>query len=465
MDSHYFSAFINATENAEDPVDYLYCSVVTKSMVEYDSLMFGLLKESSGDNDVFYRPYYSGFVIPIDPNGKAKGNFGNDQNYETIRLAAKENGKKRVWFKAHFNDNDSQNVHAPYVEGSLLLAASPMKYFKGKLELREIDPNDAVAIEKEYTSSINLNTYKNKKDVENLINNNIGDISKALIYNIGHANFITFDNDKGQTKMIYDIGLPYRKSYDTAKNDYKGAFHKIKNIRSKMVIISHWDEDHYVGAYINEKNIFDIPWIVTGCSEKGKTNAKRIILHLNNTNHLYMIKRAIDDSSVLGKQSVASVNKNGRSFELYRGEGKSSEISEINRYGLALRIDYNNTQTLMCADIPYRCLPDSIIDGQTYEYVVIPHHASNMTKTSYKKLDKIKSIEYSFVCVDGDEALCNRKNKNNPNKTVPKVKDGDHYKYIDNKTSNNTYFTDDPKHSVVGYECSLDKKSPPCIIP
>lgn len=110
----------------------------------------------------------------------------------------------------------------------------------------------------------------------------------------------------------------------------------------------------------------------------------------------------------------------------------------------------------MCADIPYRCLPDSIIDNKDYDYVVIPHHASDMVKSSYKKLETMSGIEYSFICVKDTETL---------GKTGVLVKDGDHFKSIDKMTNKEVYFTDDDKHSVFAYSCDLSKNNPPIIIP
>lgn len=471
MESSYFSPFIDAVDNAEELVDNLYCSIVTKKMIEYDNLMFGILRESADSGEIFYRPYYSGFVIPVDRYGRAIGKFGDSEAFEGIRSEIIANRNRQVWFKALFINEDSESNGAPYVEGDLLFAASPMTNSNGKLAFTELYPDDDEVTE-DYKKLLNSYTY-NDAAIQALLYNNIGDVTRSQIYNIGHGNFITFEDANGIAKIIYDIGLPHKTSKDnskhnkTAKNKstsnetveskYTLTYKKIKNISSELVIISHWDEDHYAGAYINENNIFNIPWIVTAYdAEEGKTNAKRIMLYLSSIDKLYMIKRAIDDSSVSGKQLVADANNNGICFELYRGEGTSSGITKINRYGLALKIKYNNTNTLMCADVPYRCLPDAIIDNNAYDYVVIPHHASNMVKASYKKLKKMSGIEYSFICANGNDPL---------GRTTDLIKDGGHFDSIKRKTNKKVYFTDDDNHSVHAYSCDLRKNDPPIIIP
>ena len=457
MESPYFSPFINAVDNAEELVDHLYCSIITTKMIEYDNLMFDILRESEDSGEIFYRPYYSGFVIHVDKYGRAVGKLGDDEAFEALRSELIANQNRQVWFKAYFINDGSryEGEGEPYVKGDLLFAASAMTESNGKLVLKKLYPDDNKVTD-DYKNLLNSYIY-NDVAIHDLIYNNIGNVKKSLIYNIGHGNFITFEDSRGTTKIIYDIGLSYRKSYAAVGNEYKRTYKKIKNISSELVIISHWDEDHYAGAYINEKNIFNIPWIVTACkAEKGKTNAKRIMLYLDSIKKLYMIKRAIDDSSVSGKQLVAATNNNGRYFGLYRGEGTSSGITEDNRYGLALNIKYIYTNTLMCADVPYRCLPDSIIDNKYYDYVVIPHHASDMVKSSYKKLETMSGIEYSFICVKDTETL---------GKTGVLVKDGDHFKSIDKMTNKEVYFTDDDKHSVFAYSCDLSKNDPPIIIP
>ncbi len=456
-ESPYFAPFINASKEAGEAIDNLYCSIVTQNMIEYDNLMFGLLSDSAENGNVFYRPYYSGFVIPIDKNGQAKGRYNSDdRNYKHIIEQIERNGNKGVWFKAQFSSDMHDNDGAPYVEGYLLTAASPSKWLKGKLELKEIYPDDT-EIEKDYKKLINDNKYTDKKEVEHLLKKYIGKISNTMIYNIGHGNFITFNNDNNKTKIIYDIGLPYQGSEETVNKDYNCTCKKIENINSKIVIISHWDEDHYCGAYNNEKNLFNIPWIVTGYAIKGKSNAKRIMLYLNSINKLYMIKRAIDDNSVLGDPLIADVSDKNIIFQLYRGES-INKSNNVNSNGIAIRIIYNNNNnsTLMCGDIPYKCLPDSIIKKE-YKYVVIPHHASNMSKQDYDKLDSITKIEYSFICVNGTEKL---------GSTGKNVNEGKRYKkHIFPKTTNNVFFTDNDQHDVFAYECQLDGSCPPKIIP
>ena len=104
----------------------------------------------------------------------------------------------------------------------------------------------------------------------------------------------------------------------------------------------------------------------------------------------------------------------------------------------------------MCGDIPYDCLPDSIVKNNNYDYMVIPHHASNMSQKSYNSLRNISSIKYPIICVNGKEEL---------GRTNVLVENGEHCDEI-RKKSSIMYFTDNNTHSIKGYVCDLLNVNP-----
>ena len=134
-------------------------------------------------------------------------------------------------------------------------------------------------------------------------------------------------------------------------------------------------------------------------------------------------------------------------FQLYTGYGLSSPTTEINCQGIAIRIEHDKIATLMCGDIPYNCLSDNIIVQNEYEYIVVPHYASNMSQDSYYALAKIKRINYPIIYVN---------NKDKLGKTNVDVDNGEHCQNIKKLSSNKVYFTDDDTHSLVNeYICDL----------
>lgn len=294
---HYMSAFMNATPEAGEPVEYLHCSVVSKKMLDYDRTMFNLLLENDNDKEkINYRPYFMEFIIPIDKDGKAKGHHINIAELSEL---TSENG----WFEAKFisNGNNMGSDNYSYVEGGMLTFASPADYISGKLVFQKPEFKRTSKELKTDIEGVYNRIHERKTDEINvLLEDHIRNIKWADIYNIGHGNFITLNDNKDNTKVVYDIGLPYSfpvsKSFSKVKQDFKPAYDIMKKIKAEIVIISHWDSDHYIGAYCNEQDIFDIPWIVTECNPKGQINAKRIMAYLyckknsNYQNNLFFTK-------------------------------------------------------------------------------------------------------------------------------------------------------------------------------
>ena len=445
-DAPYMSAFMNAEEEIGNPIDHLHCSLVTKSMISYDRLMFNIIREShnrdnndrdnnSDDNSetIFksYRPYFVEFVIPVDQEGRTLGRYNRNNDFRNINS---ENG----WFRARFvSSRTSRNsLTNSFVDGELLTIASPEDYLKGKLEYVLNIGNDEV--EKDYSQFL----IHARTDVNSLPYRSTPDIHKVSVHNIGHGNFITLEDEFDETKIVYDIGLPRRSS----KNDYKAAYDKIDIMSPDLVIISHWDTDHYMGAYCDNPNLFMVPWIAVKIKESGKINAKRLICLLA-CHHLIGL---IDPDDLAISQPFKTFSMSVGTIELYRGSGKAGRITAINCHGIAVKMEMPNVSALMCGDIPYNCLPDSILYGKDYKYVVIPHHASNMPKKSYLKLRHISNIEYPIICVNGNEEL---------GKSGVTVEKGKHCDEIMIVSNGNLYFTDDDIHSLKRYECVLEKSA------
>ena len=393
------------------------------------------------------------FVIPVDINGNTKGYYNKNDVLQDINS---ENG----WFEARFvpNSDEDSCINGSYVEGGMLTFASPADYISGKLVFQNpAFKRTSKALRADIEEVYNIIQERKTDEINKLLEDHILNIKWANVYNIGHGNFITLNDDNDNTKAIYDIGLPYAfpisKSPRIMKQDYKAVYNEMKNIKAEIVIISHWDSDHYIGAYENKQDIFDIPWIVTECNPKGQINAKRIMAYLyckkniNYRNNLFLYKGNPKNTQL----AFAEYDDNkSYKFQLYKGHGTSPMITPINCQGIAVRISINDVSTLMCGDIPYDCLSDNIINDNVYEYVVIPHHASNMDQKSYDALAKINSIKYPIICVNNKEKL---------GRTGVKIKKGEHCKNIRKKSGNIVFFTDNNTHSLKQYKLNLSSRN------
>lgn len=433
----YMSAFMHATEEEFEPIEYLHCSLVTKEMLSYDYLMFQILLEIADTKNIdikqLYRPYFAEFVIPVDQNGCARGRYNPNDNLDEINS---ENG----WFIASVaaNDVSGKNIESSFVEGEILTCTSPLKNSKGTLRFkRKFTDSEKNEINRVYS----FHACHSRCDFTNILTQQASSIQKATIYNIGHGNFIALGDSNNEAKIVYDIGTPYR-----AKLSLYDAKDIMKIINPDLVIISHWDSDHYLGAFQANSNIYDATWIAVMIVDDGYINAKRIINYLACRGLIALISPT--DPSI--SQPFAEYNNSGYKIQLFRGSGTSSPITPINCQGIAIRIESSNVTTLMCGDIPYDCLPDSIVKNNKYDYMVIPHHASNMSQKSYNSLRNISSIKYPIICVNGKEEL---------GRTNVLVENGEHCDEI-RKKSSIMFFTDNNTHSIKGYVCDLLNVNP-----
>lgn len=434
----YMSAFMHATEEEFKPAEYLHCSLVTQDMLTYDYLMFQTLLETDNtkikDIKQLYRPYFAEFIIPVDQNGYARGRYNPNDNLDEINS---ENG----WFIASVvaSDISGKNSESSFVEGEILTCASPAKSSKGTLRFKRRFTDIE---KKEIDCAYSFYTRHTRCDFTSILTRQATNIQKATIYNIGHGNFIALGDSNKDTKIVYDIGTPYK-----AELSQYAAKKIMETINPDLVIISHWDSDHYLGAFQADSNIYDATWVAVMIIDEGYINAKRIINYLA-CRHLIALISPTDPSI---PQPFAEYSNGGYKIQLFRGSGTSSPITPINCHGIAIRIESRNVTTLMCGDIPYDCLPDSIVKNNNYDYMVIPHHASNMSRKSYNSLRTISSIKHPIICVNGDEELGH---------TKVSVENGKHCDEIKKKSNSCLYFTDNDDHSMKGYVCDLKNVNP-----
>lgn len=400
-ENDYLSVFKNVEhiEKGDEIVDYLSCSVVSEKILEYDRLMFENLNEG---NYHAYRPYAIEFIIPVYKSGKISG-VPFDIN--EIKKYTNENGEP-FWFEAQIS---AEKPDSAYIEGELLTSANPITLSDVILKYKGVlSPEKVKDIEIAYKNYIAVSKHGSVDLDKVLVGTNLNkklagiNINQANVFNIGHGNFIALKDKKNKYRahIIYDIGLTYRTSFKNFKKYL--AYDYIKNIQTDMVIISHWDRDHYMASFENTNNIFDVPWIVPECCEvRGKINARRIICYLNIRHLVYMIDRSSSPN-----RPVVSVNfNNGLTMEIYRGEGKDSKITQINCEGLALKFESKDKTTLMCGDVPYICLKD-LFEYKDITYLIVPHHASEMSNGSYDVLDKVNNkIEDAVICANASKAI------------------------------------------------------------
>lgn len=434
----YFEPFINQTVNKDsEALYYLHCSIVTYKMLDYDYTIKHL-REKRILEYIGYKPYFIEFVIPVYEDGKSKCNIEIGENIKQELL----DFRKPHWFKARYiNEAEKENSKAPYVNGKLVECASPINFKEGCLEIVDANPN-AKDIEKKINEIYAASSFASSNEVNTVLANRIKqklDIARA--YNVGHGNFLYLKSNDDKTNMIYDIGYITELQNRQKRQANKAAI----LIKPSIVIISHWDSDHYYGAYAN-KELMEVPWIAPDCAENGYIAAKRLIRFLKYSNEMYLVERLHSTKpSVANNQPFAELilqNKKTNAIfklEIYRGSGKETNITSKNCEGLVVKITNGDIITLMCGDVPYSCLPDTLTNKKCYNYLIVPHHCREMSVT---KLKSIYSVENAIIC-EGDKVANN------------------HYDTLSNDLKSDIHFTYEAKLSI---DFRLDESKPIVIV-
>ena len=196
------------------------------------------------------------------------------------------------------------------------------------------------------------------------------------IYNVGHGNadYIVCHDNK---RILYDIGAPYKvyslKSYPKAKQ----AFSQLK---PNLVIISHWDADHYMGCGYASDDVFDVTWIAPQLV-KGRDNSInlfRLAAYLMATDKLMLV-----DIKNAGKL-VASSGTKDNAIKLLMGSCTAPETQNItkkNREGLYIELGEKDDKiSVLAGDVSYNSM-DSSIFSKPLAFLHVPHHCSKMNTT------------------------------------------------------------------------------------
>ncbi len=252
------------------------------------------------------------------------------------------------------------------------------------------------------------------------------------IYNVGkgNADYIVGNNHI----ILYDIGYQYPVPNEI-DNHFPKATTEFAELKPDLVIISHWDSDHYIGCLYASNDIFKVNWIaptLTSDSDKHfSLNAFRLAAYLKALNKLVLVNRA--------KAGRFNVSVKGRYDNIFLRMGsslKDNDITDINREGLYIEISKaGDWGSVLMGDVPYKCAVDSIFKMKHLKLLHVPHHCSKM------ELEKL--IRSSWGGNDGHAVITTRKwsAKTKPKKKSSYDEGNDHRKTLRKKFGKNVHYT------------------------
>lgn len=356
-------------------------SVLTKKIYDYDKETI-LRYETKRPTD------NSGLIEKSkDENHKDKGisieNYRPFFVFLTIRITEQElnrfKGLKNRWSKAEFHKKPRSRDYS----ANLICSASPFRIYKKQIYILnnlgpfKFDGKDINTLTK---ADYNVKKFNNCSAKTNDIETELDNAWSAKgyeyidIYNVGHGNadYIVCHDKK---KILYDIGVPYPgyslKSYSKAAS----AFYQLK---PNLVIISHWDADHYMGCVYANDDVFDVKWIApfqfTEANDDISINLFRLAAYLMATDKLMLV-----DLNNAGKL-VASSGAKDNAIKLLMGSCTScpDNISKKNREGLYIELGEKDDKiSVLAGDVSYNSMDSSIFSKQL-AFLHVPHHGSKM---------------------------------------------------------------------------------------
>lgn len=302
----------------------------------------------------------------------------------TVRISEADLDKFKIpenpWLKAEFHE---EPINGYYPANLILVHSSFARPIIAKRNIRISNGSciyngkDINALTKEEYDINDFNKYivaKNDVVTTELSNAWTNKGYKYIdIYNVGHGNadYIVCNDKK---KILYDIGAPYRvyslKSFPKAEQ----AFRQLK---PNLVIISHWDADHYMGCGYASDDIFTVKWIAPQLikGQDNSINLFRLVAYLTVNKKLMLI-----DRNSAGKL-VALSGTNGNSIKLLMGSCTAPETTNItqkNREGLYIELgEKNDKNSVLAGDVTYNSMDSSIFSNQL-TFLHVPHHCSRM---------------------------------------------------------------------------------------
>ncbi len=351
----------------DDEVQFAEFSVLTKEIYDYDRE--NILREFSQtvpDWTNTYRPFFVSFTVEI-----------NRENKDFLESLADN------WYIATFTpvDNQTSDNDRPNQSliANLVFSASPVRLKGGRLTIYDSTPKwNGIPINDLETTDYDPTHFIVHTDTDiqaALTSAWENDIPKQIdFYNVGKANadYIRgYDNHR----ILFDVGYESIRgiTFNANSSTYPKASNSLRQLKPNIVIISHWDTDHYIGCAYADSALFRVKWIAPALSSKPSLNSFRLAAYLMHLKNLLLVNR-----SNRGARNIAAINCK-RDYELKLNMGGGAELlTYINRKGLYLEFTHRDAaHTLLAADVPYKCM-GTIANIDDLRLLHVPHHCSRL---------------------------------------------------------------------------------------
>lgn len=359
--------FKRTVENKDGSLVYEF-DAKTREMMEVDSEFYG----NKEYVDLVYKPYYYQvfFKYPknlLDNIPEQLKDMKDNNNYwfevPVIILKVETNDNSTCIGKLSFAASD-------YESKDIIVAWDKV--------VKSINTNNALTVpQNQIISGQTINDYCNtnnddwadklKTTLDSIFagKNNTRSKIDITINRIGEANFIYCKGNR--ISFAFDFGIP---TDDNIVNqagdcDYTFISDPQYSYHPKLVIISHWHEDHIKGLFLlgkdfwNDRDVlFLAPEFNDPCASE---SAKKLVNYLRTTGQLIEISNYGKEIYKVGSENI-----------LFQGNGDKNNKDDPNPKGLLLQLRH----TLLTGDCIAEFWPDNYGVGNKFDVIVLPHHGS-----------------------------------------------------------------------------------------
>lgn len=352
-------------------------SILNDEMISYDKKMLESLKDE-------YKPFFCGFNAQLELD-----------NWDNVQ------GMQGNWFEGKFVSEEVEYIFDDKIftlDGFLQTSASPINSIKGRLIIfKDTSFKKTVLDQINRVYNPSMFSCASNVDVQTELDSAWGDcIPKTIdIYNVGHGNCDYIRGDG--RRILYDVGYNYPMVPRLCETSFPRAVKAMRKMKPSVVIISHWDLDHFIGCAYADKDLFNVKWIAPALvngSDSAGINAMRIAHYLYKRGNLLLVDRNSTN------KMIANVNcLNGIQIKLWLGTGKSKYITQRNIESLTIEIlDLNGNfpHVFLAGDVPYHCISPSVFNSMI-EFMHVPHHCSKMELARLKTINPYVKGKYAIV--------------------------------------------------------------------
>jgi len=264
---------------------------------------------------------------------------------------------KWMIIKTQFNKSESYITQSLYfnfqevrVESSLIYNLESIRLFS---DLNSVERSKIRELEKATTleKSNEKEVISFLQSVDDRLQNQFSHVN---VYKVGQGNCIGLVNSANRPLLYYDVGGGFNANADTYPPNFK-----LCNTNNPPVILSHWDQDHYQTAVLDqEEKIFNSKWLAP--IQKIGPTARHIAFALERRQNLICWNESLP-------QRLDFTN-----FTIVKCTGNSKNK---NSSGLALFVNQqDNNHILLPGDAKFEKIPDCSIEQFTG--LVASHHGA-----------------------------------------------------------------------------------------